>query len=167
MKWSGFLVAAVFAALTFGLWAYVNQPNAEPPWPERVQGMAFSPFQAGQDPVVRVLPSEPQIDSDLQLLAGKVTAVRSYSTLNSLGRIPELAARHDIKVSLGAWLDRRLATNELEVAAAIELANKHANVIRLVIGNEAVLRGDLTVAQLAEQLDRVRDAVTQPVSTAE
>ncbi|MBL8271035.1 glycosyltransferase, partial [Steroidobacter sp.] len=47
------------------------------------------------------------------------------------------------------------------------LANKHANVIRLVIGNEAVLRGDLTVAQLAEQLDRVRDAVTQPVSTAE
>lgn len=167
MKWSGFLVAAVFAALTFGLWAYMNRPAAEPPWPERVQGMAFSPFQAGQDPVVQVLPTEQQIDSDLRLLAGKVTAVRTYSTLKSLGRIPELAARHDMKVTVGAWLDRRLATNEQEVAAAIELANRHSNVIRLVIGNEAILRGDLTVAQLTRQLDRVREAVAQPVSTAE
>jgi len=167
MKWSGFLVAAAFAALTFALWAYVNRPTAEPPWPARVQGMAFSPFQAGQDPIVQVLPSEQQIDSDLRLLAGKVTAVRSYSTLKSLGLIPELAARHDLKVMVGAWLDRRLATNDQEVAAAMELAKRQPNVIRLIVGNEAILRGDLTVAQLAEQLDRVREAVAQPVSTAE
>lgn len=167
MKWSAFLVAVAFAALTFALWAYVNRPTAEPPWPARVQGMAFSPFQAGQDPFVQVLPSEQQIDSDLRLLAGKVTAVRSYSTLKNLGLIPELAARHDLKVTVGAWLDRRLATNDQEVAAAIELARQHPNVIRLIIGNEALLRSDLTVAQLIEQLDRVRDAVAQPVSTAE
>ncbi|HEY0684034.1 MAG TPA: glycosyltransferase [Steroidobacter sp.] len=167
MKWSGFLVAAVFAALTFGLWAYVNRPTAEPPWPAHVQGMAFSPFQAGQDPVVQSLPTEQQIDSDVRLLAGKVTAIRSYSTLKSLSLIPEVAARHDMKVTVGAWLDRRLATNDLEVAGAIKLANKHANVIRVVVGNESILRGDLTVAQLVKQLDRVRDAVAQPVSTAE
>ena len=68
---------------------------------------------------MQVLPTEQQIDSDLRLLAGKVTAVRSYSTLKSLGLIPELAARHDLKVTVGAWLDRRLATNDQEVAAAI------------------------------------------------
>lgn len=167
MKWSGFLVAAVFAALTFGLWGYVNRPTAEPPWPAHVQGMAFSPFQAGQDPIVQRLPSAQQIDGDLRLLSGKVTAIRSYSTLKSLSLIPEIAARHDMKVTVGAWLDRRLATNDLEVAGAIELANKHANIIRVVIGNESLLRGDLTVAQLVEQLDRVREAVAQPVSTAE
>jgi exo-beta-1,3-glucanase (GH17 family)/cellulose synthase/poly-beta-1,6-N-acetylglucosamine synthase-like glycosyltransferase len=172
LKWSALTissiaVAAVFAALTFGLWAYLNQPNAEPPWPERVQGMAFSPFQAGQDPVVRVMPSEQQIDSDLQLLSDKVTAIRTYSSLNTLGRIPAIAERHRLKVAVGAWLDRNLPTNDLEVAAAIRLANAHPNVIRLVIGNEAILRGDLTVAQLSEQLDRVRAAVSQPVSTAE
>ncbi|MET0533187.1 MAG: glycosyltransferase [Steroidobacter sp.] len=167
LRLSSITVAAVFAALTFGLWAYLNQPTVEPPWPGRVQGMAFSPFQAGQDPIVRVLPSEQQIDSDLQLLSDKVTAVRTYSSLDTLGRIPEIAARHRLKVALGAWLDRRLETNDLEVQAAIQLANQHPNVIRLVIGNEAILRGDLTVAQLAEQLDRVREAVSQPVSTAE
>jgi exo-beta-1,3-glucanase (GH17 family) len=167
MKWSALVVAIVFAALTFGLWAYMNRPTAEPPWPARVQGMAFSPFQAHQDPVVQVLPSEQQIDADLRLLSDKVNAVRTYSTLKSLGRVPEIAARHRLKVALGAWLDRRLQTNELEVQAAIELANSNVNVIRLVIGNEAILRGDLTVAQLSQQLDRVREAVSQPVSTAE
>src|SRR5687767_3584129 len=150
VKWSGIAVAAVFAALTFGLWAYLNQPNAEPPWPGRVQGMAFSPFRAGQDPVVQVLPSEQQIDSDLRLLSDKVTAIRTYSSLKTLGRIPAIAERHRLRVAVGAWLDRRLATNDLEVDAAIKLANAHENVIRLVIGNEAILRGDLTVAQLSE-----------------
>ena len=167
MKWSGIVVAAVFAALTFGLWAYVNRPTVEPPWPERVQGMAFSPFYSGQDPVVQVLPSAAQIDSDLQLLSGKVTAIRTYSSLKSLGLVPEIAGRHRLKVAVGAWLDRRLATNDQEVRAAIRLAREHPNVIRLVIGNEAILRGDLTVAQLSEQLDLVRNAVSQPVSTAE
>lgn len=167
MKWSGIFVAAVFAALTFGMWAYVNRPTAEPPWPKRVQGMAFSPFYSGQDPVVQVLPSDAQIDSDLRLLSGKVTAIRTYSALKSLGRVPEIAARHQLKVAVGAWLDRRLQTNDEEARAAVELANEHPNVIRLVIGNEAILRGDLTVAQLSEQLDRVRAAVAQPVSTAE
>jgi exo-beta-1,3-glucanase (GH17 family)/cellulose synthase/poly-beta-1,6-N-acetylglucosamine synthase-like glycosyltransferase len=103
----------------------------------------------------------------LRLLAGKVTAVRTYSSLKSLGQIADIASRHQLKVALGAWLDRDLATNEAEIAAAIRIANTHPNVIRLVIGNEVILRNDLGVAELARQLDRVRAAVEQPVSTAE
>jgi exo-beta-1,3-glucanase (GH17 family)/cellulose synthase/poly-beta-1,6-N-acetylglucosamine synthase-like glycosyltransferase len=167
MRASSIVVAAVFAALTFALWAWLNRPSPEPPWPDRVQGMAFSPFGSGQDPVPQVLPTPEQIDADLRLLAGKVTAVRSYSSLKSLGQIAEIAARHQLKVALGAWLDRRLTTNEAEIAAAIDIANRHPNVIRLVIGNETILRNDLSVAELAAQLDRVRSAVEQPVSTAE
>jgi len=167
MRASSIVVAAVFAALTFALWAWLNRPSPEPPWPDHVQGMAFSPFGSGQDPVPQVLPTPEQLDADLRLLAGKVTAVRTYSSLKSLGQIPDIAARHQLKVAQGAWVDRELATNELEIAAAIDLANHHANVIRLVIGNEVILRNDLSVAELSRQLDRVRAAVEQPVSTAE
>ena len=167
MRASSIVVAAVFAALTFALWAWLNRPSPEPPWPDHVQGMAFSPFASGQDPVPQILPTPEQIDPDLRLLAGKVTAVRTYSSLKSLGQIPDIAARHQLKVAQGAWVDRQLATNELEIAAAIDLANHHANVIRLVIGNEVILRNDLSVAELSRQLDRVRAAVEQPVSTAE
>ena len=166
-KWSGFLVAAVFAALTVGLWAYFNRPTDEPPWPDRVQGMAFSPFYSGQNPVYQVMPTEAQIETDLALLADKATAVRTYSSLKTLNLVPAIAAKHQIKVAVGAWVDRDLRTNELEIQAAIDLANAHDNVIRVIIGNEAVLRGDLTVANLARELDRVRAAVAQPVSTAE
>ncbi|HKE97037.1 MAG TPA: glycosyltransferase, partial [Povalibacter sp.] len=169
MKFSSYLVAIVFAAITFGLWAYLNKPVNEPRWPERgVQGMAFSPFHANQDPADRVLPSTRQIDADLALLAAaQVNAVRTYSALDTLAEVPALAARHDIRVAVGAWLDRNRATNDLEVDAAIRLAQQHDNVIRLVIGNEVILRGDLTVAELTQHLDRVRAAVHQPVSTAE
>jgi exo-beta-1,3-glucanase (GH17 family)/cellulose synthase/poly-beta-1,6-N-acetylglucosamine synthase-like glycosyltransferase len=167
MRASSIVVAAVFAALTFALWAWLNRPSPEPPWPDHVQGMAFSPFGTGQDPVPQVLPSAEQIEADLRLLAGKVTAVRTYSSLKSLGQIADIAGRHQLKVALGAWLDRNLETNEAEIAAAIAIANSHANVIRLVIGNEVILRNDLSVAALSRQLDRVRAAVEQPVSTAE
>jgi len=167
MKFSSFLIAAVFAAITVGVWAWLNQPTMEPRWPERIQGVAFSPFYAGQDPVYRKLPSQAQIDADLQLLAGKAISVRTYSSLLSLGSVPALADRHHLKVTVGAWLDRHLDTNELEIAGAIALARSHSNVIRLVIGNEAILRGDLDTAHLIRQLDRVRASVSQPVSTAE
>lgn len=168
MKLSSYLLAIVFAAITFGIWAYLNQPVDEPQWPERVQGMAFSPFQAGQDPAHRTLPSAGQIDADLGLLgSASVSAVRTYSALDSLGLVPELAARHEMKVALGTWLDRDRRTNEREIEATIRLARQHDNIIRLVVGNEALLRGDLTAAELSQQLDRVRAAVRQPVSTAE
>lgn len=169
MKLSALLVVALFAALTFGLFAYMNRPIDEPSWPANgVQGMAFSPFRAGQDPLDRTLPSREQIDADLALLADAgVHAVRSYSALDSLALIPELAARRKMLVSVGAWLDRARATNQAEIAATITLANQHSNVIRVFIGNETILRGDLTVAELGVELDRVRAAVDQPVSTAE
>lgn len=169
MKFSSYLVAIVFAAITLALWAYLNQPVDEPQWPQRgVQGMAFSPFHAGQNPAERVLPSPAQIDGDLALLAGaSVNAVRTYSALDTLAEVPALAAKHNIKVTLGAWLDTNRTTNEAEIKAAIELARRHQNVIRLVIGNEVVLRGDLSVAELSKELDRVRAAAEQPVSTAE
>jgi hypothetical protein len=68
MRASSIVVAAVFAALTFALWAWLNRPSPEPPWPDHVQGMAFSPFGSGQDPVPQILPTPEQIDADLRLL---------------------------------------------------------------------------------------------------
>ena len=163
------MVAAVFAALTFGLWAYLNKPAIEPEWPRRgAYGMAFSPFRAGQDPAQRILPSPAEIDADLRLLSeASVNAVRTYSALGTLAEIPRLAREHNLNVSVGAWLDSERNVNRLEVDAAIRLANDYPNVIRAFIGNEVILRGDLTVAELATELDRVREAIEQPVSTAE
>jgi exo-beta-1,3-glucanase (GH17 family)/cellulose synthase/poly-beta-1,6-N-acetylglucosamine synthase-like glycosyltransferase len=169
MKWvSGILVAAVFAVMTFGLWAYMNRPESEPPWPAHIQGVAFSPYAADQNPFgSKDVPPIEQIDSDLKVLANKTYAVRTYSVLGSLGRIPELAAKHNISVALGLQLGRDKIENEQEMRAGIALAHEHRNVVRVMAGNEVLLRGDLTTDELAAYLDRARAAIRQPVGYAD
>ena len=164
---AGLLIAAGFAALTFVLWAVMNRPTPEPPWPARIQGLAFSPFARGEDPGLQRMPAEQGIDRDLALLAGKTNAVRTYSTLGSLGAVPRLADKHDINVALGAWIDANRVTSERELEGAISLARTHHNVVRVLIGNEAVLRGDVPLEEMYAWLDRAREAIRQPVGTAE
>ena len=164
---SGLLIAVAFATLTFAAWAVLNRPTAEPPWPSRIQGFAFSPFRVGEDPTRNEMPTDAEIDSDLKLLDGKVNAIRTYSALGVLGDVPQLAARHNVNVALGAWIADHHDRNEHELEAAIELARTHTNVARVIIGNEVILRGDLQVEELAAYLDRARDSIGQPVGTAE
>lgn len=153
--------------MTYSLWSYANRPHPEPPWPQRIQGFAFSPFRADQDAVAGVFPSAGQIDADLRLLAGKTHAVRTYSVDGTLADVPRLAARHGINVALGMWLDRRLETNAVQIEKGIALARAHKNVVRVIVGNETMLRGDLPPATLYGYLDHVRAKIRQPVSTAE
>ncbi|HUA88805.1 MAG TPA: hypothetical protein VL994_05190, partial [Steroidobacteraceae bacterium] len=161
------LIAAVFALLTFAVWAYLNRPTREPPWPDVVWGMAFSPFRANEDPTRNILPTEAEIDQDLALLQGKVRAVRSYSVQGTLAKLPELAERRDMNVAIGAWLDKNRDKNAEQVETAIHLADSHINVVRVFIGNEVLLRGDLPLAELEKLLDHAREAIEQPVGTAE
>jgi exo-beta-1,3-glucanase (GH17 family)/cellulose synthase/poly-beta-1,6-N-acetylglucosamine synthase-like glycosyltransferase len=161
------LIAAVFATLTFAVWAYLNRPTREPPWPPLIQGFDFSPFRAGEDPTHFEMPTDAEIDADLTLLEGKVKAVRTYSVGATLADVPELAERHGLNVALGGWLDTHRDKNEEQLKTAIELANTHQNVVRVIIGNEVLLRGDLPIEELERYLDRARDAVSQPVGTAE
>jgi exo-beta-1,3-glucanase (GH17 family)/cellulose synthase/poly-beta-1,6-N-acetylglucosamine synthase-like glycosyltransferase len=161
------LIAALFATLTFAVWALLNRPTSEPPWPALIQGFAFSPFRSNEDPTHFQMPTDEEIDSDLALLQGRVNAVRTYSVAGTLADVPALAEKRDINVALGAWLDSHRDKNEEQLQAAIGLANSHVNVVRVLIGNEVVFRGDLPIEELEKDLDRARAAIGQPVSTAE
>ena len=161
------LIAALFATLTFAVWAYLNRPTPEPPWPKRIQGFAFSPFRANEDPTLFEMPTDAEIDADLQLLEGNVNAVRTYSVGGTLSDVPELADRHGLNVALGAWLDANRDKNEEQLRTVIDLAKTHQNVVRVIVGNEVLFRGDLKVEELAKYLDRARASIGQPVGTAE
>ena len=163
----GLLIAAVFATLTFAVWAFLNRPTSEPPWPTRIQGFAFSPFRINEDPTHKEMPTDGEIDQDLTLLEGKTLAVRTYSTYGTLSDVPQLAERHGINVTVGAWIDNHLDSNETELDAAIELARTHINVVRVMIGNEVALQGYVPLEQLEKYLDKAREAIGQPVGTAE
>jgi exo-beta-1,3-glucanase (GH17 family)/cellulose synthase/poly-beta-1,6-N-acetylglucosamine synthase-like glycosyltransferase len=160
---SGVLVAL----LTFFFWAYLSRPEKEPAWPKRIQGFCFSPMQSGQSPMDQEYPTEDQIRSDLAMLAGKTNAVRTYSVENTLGRVPELAREYKINIALGAWIDADQSKNEREIEGLINITGSSQNVVRAVVGNEVVLRGDIPIELLISYLDRVREELQVPVSTAE
>ena len=153
--------------LTVALWAWANRPAQEPAWPERIQGFCLSPYHAEQDPLAGEHPTLAQIDADLAFIRGKSHAVRTYTVEGVMGEIPRLAAAHGINVALGAWLDRRLDHNERELERLLGIAVRQRNVVRVIVGNEAILRGDRSVRRMVGYLDRARAQLGVPVSTAE
>jgi len=125
-------------------------------------------MQAWNNPMVKKFPTEAEIEGDLKLLSGKTNAIRTYTVEGVLARIPALAQKYDLNVTLGAWLGKDLAANEQQIETVIRLAREnYKNVIRVVVGNEAIFRNDLTIQQLGAYVDRVRHELDIPVSTAE
>jgi exo-beta-1,3-glucanase (GH17 family)/cellulose synthase/poly-beta-1,6-N-acetylglucosamine synthase-like glycosyltransferase len=168
MNKSSFAIALAIAVLTTALWALLNRPGDEPPWPSKIQGFSFSPMREDDDPAKDLLPSVDEIDADLALLQDETYAVRTYSVSGTLREIPRLARAHGMNVALGAWLDKDKEGNEQEIAQLIPLAKEnYRNVIRVIVGNEAILREEITVEEAIGYLDRVRNELDVPVSTAE
>ena len=146
---AGPLITILMGGLTILLWAFINKSQIEPPWPERVQGFCFSPMRGAQSPTPGQFPSIEEIDQDLALLEGKAYAVRTYSVESTLAEVPRLAAGHQLNVTLGAWINRNETENEEQIEKLIDVFKKNnATVVRVIVGNEVLLRTDQTLEQM-------------------
>lgn len=161
------VVLVALAALLTGVWALYNRPVSAPDWPESISGFSFSPFRLDQSPQSGRFPSDEEIRSDLELVSRMTENIRTYSTKGSLSDIPFLAEEYGMRVSLGIWISADEAENEAEIARGIEIANRSRSVVRVIVGNEALFRREVTKDQLIGYIDRVRAAVKVPVTTAE
>ncbi|MES2713888.1 MAG: glycosyltransferase [Pseudomonadota bacterium] len=160
---------ALVAFAHLGTWFALNQPVPMAEFRGQVAGLAFAPYQRGQSAEGDRWPSADEIASDLRVVAPHTRNIRTYAVHGGLERIPELAAAQglDLRIALGAWLDRRLDRNAVEIRSLVETARANRNVSRVIVGNEAILRGDLTPAQLIGYMEQVRRQVRVPVTTAE
>ncbi|MBB1074201.1 glycosyltransferase [Rhodoferax sp. 4810] len=163
-----FLIPLIMALLTIAMWGLLNRPIDEPPWPSRIQGFSFAPMRAYNDPTKNNYPTIAEIDADLALLEGKAHAVRTYEVKSTLIEIPRLARAHNLNVTLGAWIgsDDKANRAELERLMTVLRAG-HRNVVRVMVGNETLLRRDASAKTLMGYLDRIREVTHVPVSTAE
>ncbi|MBE0468510.1 MAG: glycosyltransferase [Methyloprofundus sp.] len=153
----------------FFFWAYINRPDKVQSWVGPMMGVAFNPMREHHDPTKGLYPGEAKINEDLSLVAGRVHAVRTYSVQNGLERVPELAAQHNLNVTLGAWISSDPVESQKEVDALISLSrNKHSdNIVRTLVGNESLLRKEVTVDELIAYLKQVRKRSWRPISTSE
>ena len=108
-----------------------------------------------------------EIEERIERIADVTKGIRTYSVLAELARVPEIAARHDLTVTLGAWLGKDEVRNRQEIGGAVELAAHNRNVRAIVVGNETLLRKERTVEELIAHLRAVRRRVHVPVSTGE
>ena len=161
------VVVLAIAALFTGFWALINRPVSAPNWPEQISGFSYSPFQQGQYPQKDQYPTDDEMRRDLEILSKLTDNIRTYSVDGTLGDIPKLAEEFGLRVTIGIWISPDLERNEREIQKAIELANNSRSVVRVVVGNEALFREEITPEDLIVLLDRVRAAVKVPVTTSE
>jgi exo-beta-1,3-glucanase (GH17 family) len=165
------LALSVLAIAAF--WAWLGAPAVMPHAPlkpgQKLYCLSYAPFHGRQsplDPATRVPAS--QIEQDLAQLAQITDCVRTYSTDFGLDQIAGIAARHGLKVIQGLWLSSHPEKNREQIETAVALAKRYPDTIRaVVVGNEVLLRGEMSPTDLAATLRAVKARVSVPVTYAD
>jgi len=164
---------AIVAAVNAAAWWWPNRPvlvgsTSGAQMPGLIKSVSFAPFRRGQGPFTKVFPSPDQIAEDLAAVSTVAKGVRTYTAREGLQAVPELARRYNLDVIHSAWLGPKKDINDQEVEALIEQANRYPDTIkRVIVGNEVLLRRDLTADEVIGYIRKVKAAVKQPVSYAD
>src|SRR4051812_15057003 len=131
--------------------------------------VSYAPFRGEQTPLNPATHvSADQIAEDLAQLAKISNCVRTYSIENGLDQVPAQAAKVGLKVIQGIWLGSNRLKNWAQISTAVGLTKEYPGVITsLVVGNEVLLRGEMTTSDLAANIRSVKAQVSVPVTYAD
>jgi GPH family glycoside/pentoside/hexuronide:cation symporter len=118
-----------------------------------LHGICFSPYLEGQNIGDNL--SEEQIQRRMEVVAPYTKWIRSFSCTDGNEFIPKSARAKGLKTMVGAWIDSNKETNDKEIKALITLA-KQGMVDLAVVGNEVLLRKDLTEEDLLTYIHKVK-----------
>jgi exo-beta-1,3-glucanase (GH17 family) len=169
---AGALLLGAAAVIVAG-WAWLGAPVEMPPSPlapsEKAHCISYAPFRGDQTPLGPDIAIDPrQIEQDLVQLKTIADCVRTYSVDHGLDRIAEIAKRHGLKVLQGLWLSSFPDRNRKQIETTLELAARYPDVITAVIvGNEVLLRGEMSSLDLAGTIRHVKANVSMPVTYAD
>lgn len=120
---------------------------------KKIHGISFSPYLEGQGPGTSI--TEAQIRNRLTIIQPYVHWVRTFSCSHGNEMIPRVAREYGLRTMVGAWLDADREHNELEIENLIAVAQAgHADL--LAVGNEVLLRDELTEDELLAYINRVK-----------
>ncbi len=163
------LVVTISAIAAFWWWLGRPVPMPATAAPDKLQCMSYAPFRGEQSPLHggTHVPAA-QIEDDLRRLKSLTDCVRTYSMELGLDAVPEIARRIGMKVIQGLWLSNKPERNRQEIDAVVALANKYPDVIQsIVVGNEVLLRGELSAIDLGNFIREVKGKVPMPVTYAD
>ena len=121
-----------------------------------VHGLCFSPYLEGQAPGAQI--GEAQIRARLEVIRPHTRWIRSFSCTDGHEQTPRIAHALGMKTLVGAWLGTDLGVNEREIEGVIAVAKAgHADIV--AVGNEVMLREDMSEDALLAYLQRVKQAL--------
>jgi exo-beta-1,3-glucanase (GH17 family) len=118
-----------------------------------IHGISFSAYLENQSPGSII--SEEQIEARMRIIKPYVKWVRSFSCVDGNEHIPKIAHKHGLKTLVGAWLGDDKDKNEIEIESIIKLAKDGCTDI-IAVGNEVLLRGDLTEDEIIQYMQKVK-----------
>jgi glucan 1,3-beta-glucosidase len=121
-----------------------------------MHGLGFSAYEEGQKPGEII--TEKQIRRRLEIIRPYTKWVRSFSCTEGNELIPKIAKELGMKTLVGAWLGNDDKINQQEVENLIKIS-KEGYVDIAAVGNEVMLRGDLTEDELIAFITRVKKAI--------
>jgi GPH family glycoside/pentoside/hexuronide:cation symporter len=122
----------------------------------QIHGLCFSPYLEHQN--IGDILSQKQIALRMQIIQPYTQWVRSFSCTDGNEHIPKIAREYGLKTIAGAWIGSDREANEREIKNLIELA-KAGKVDIAAVGNEVLLRGELSVEELISYIQKVKNAL--------
>lgn len=156
------VVIALLVVVNFSIWSYVNNPLQLRPWTKTTMGLTYDPMREHDTKNNNQYPTVDDMNRDLALLNNKVDAIRTYTVLKEQDKIPELISKnkYQMNVSVGAWIDGDLEKNRQEIDALIRISKPDdpsiSRIRRLIVGNEVMLRKDITEEALINYIREVK-----------
>ena len=167
------LVSFVVTALVVcGVWWWLGAP-IQIASPKASVGkpycLSYAPFRDVQNPLVEGTRVEAaQIEQDLALLSKYTDCIRTYSVDDGRADVLESARRHGLKVLHGIWVSSDPAKTRQQIDATVALAKAYPDVIAaVVVGNEVLLRGEMSSTDLIGYIRQVKAQVPMPVTYAD
>jgi len=118
-----------------------------------IHGISFSAYLENQSPGSII--SEEQIETRIKIIKPYVKWVRSFSCVDGNEHIPRIAHKHGIKTLVGAWLGDDAEKNQKEIESIIKVAKSgYADIV--AVGNEVLLREDLTEDEIINHIQKVK-----------
>lgn len=137
-----------------------------------LKGVCYGPFRDNENPDMGVFPFLDELNADLEFISNsKIAAaikIRMYGSTDTPAEIPALCEKFGVECYLGVWLSKYNIENKKEIESIIRIANQGLrNVKTLIVGNEVLLRKDMTEEKLISYIREVKKSTILPVTTAE
>lgn len=123
---------------------------------QKIHGISYSPYMDGQSPGIEI--SQQQIRQRLDIIKSYTHWIRTFSCIEGNQNTPRIAHEEGLKTMVGVGIGEDKEKNEIQFANGMEIAkNGYADI--LAIGNEVLLRGDISEDELLEYIERAKKEV--------